>query len=70
MGAYGEMQGDVLSTELARQFSESGKLGIAELLLKQWERQDALEFPAESDEPDTDIDRGLRTHTTNPFMET
>lgn len=47
MGAYGEMQGDILSTELARQLGESGKLGISELLLKQWERQDGLIFPTE-----------------------
>ena len=55
MGAYGEMQGDILSTELARQLGESGKLGISELLLKQWERQDGLSFPSEAAEEETGI---------------
>lgn len=55
MGAYGEMQGDILSTELARQLGENGKLGISELLLKQWERQDGLLFPSEDSEEDVGI---------------
>jgi flagellar protein FlgJ len=41
MGAYSEMQSDVLTTELAKQLTDTGKLGISELLIKQWKRQEA-----------------------------
>jgi len=39
LGAYNDMQSDVLATELAHQMTRNGKLGIAELLMKQWARQ-------------------------------
>lgn len=39
LGAYDDMQRDVLATELADQMTRNGKLGIAELLMKQWARQ-------------------------------
>lgn len=41
MGAYNDIQSDVLTAELSKQLSNSGKLGIAEMLLKQWERNAA-----------------------------
>lgn len=41
MGAYGDMQSEMLAAELARQLAASGRLGISEMLLKQWQRQDA-----------------------------
>lgn len=46
-GTYGEMQSDVLATELAKRLSESGKLGIAELLLKQWQHREEIDSPPE-----------------------
>ncbi|MEX0747450.1 MAG: rod-binding protein, partial [Rhodothermales bacterium] len=41
MGAYSEMQSDVLTSELAKQLTETGKIGISDLLIKQWKRQEA-----------------------------
>ncbi len=38
MGAYHDLQSDILTTELADKITESGRLGIAELLMKQWAR--------------------------------
>lgn len=39
MGSYNDMQSDMLATELAKQLTENGRLGIADMLMKQWERQ-------------------------------
>lgn len=58
-GAYGDLQSDVLATHLAKELSSSGKLGIAELLIKQWQRaeqaqqlqEDAGTPPHETESP-------------------
>ena len=76
MGAYGEMQGDILADELAQQLSRSGRLGISELLIKQWKREG--EMPAGDDAPpsgETRVDSGASIDPTratgpvNPFTE-
>lgn len=36
MGAYGDMQKDVLADELAAHLSRSGALRISEMMLRQW----------------------------------
>ena len=54
MGAYSEMQSDVLTTELAKQLTESGKIGISDLLMKQWKRQDAEQEQASAVNPTTE----------------
>lgn len=38
MGAYNDIQSDVLTTELAQKITHDGRLGIADLLMKQWSR--------------------------------
>lgn len=45
MGAYGDMQSDILAEELAKQLSKSGRMGISELLMKQWRREGELPEP-------------------------
>ena len=40
MGAYSDMQSDILTKELAQQLAKTGKLGISELLIRQWKRQE------------------------------
>ncbi|MEX0600253.1 MAG: rod-binding protein [Rhodothermales bacterium] len=46
MGAYSDMQSDVLTEELANKITEDGRLGIAELLMKQWARRSDTDAPA------------------------
>ncbi len=67
-GAYGEMQSDVLSTELAKQLTAGGKLGIAELLLKQWERQGDVEPSPEESDPTINASKP-ETGSINPYRE-
>ena len=50
LGAYADMQGDVLATELANQLTESGRLGIADMLVRQWQRS-AESGDAPADDP-------------------
>lgn len=76
MGAYGEMQGDILADELAMQLSRSGRLGISELLIKQWKREGEMPAPADdarpqesSVEPGASIDPIRGTGPVNPFTE-
>lgn len=55
LGAYNDMQSDVLATELADQMTRNGKLGIAELLMKQWARQaEAAGAPARGTDSTSD----------------
>lgn len=71
MGAYGDMQSDILAEELARQLSDGGRLGISDLLMKQWKRQGDL--PSDSD--NATVDRGANapdiqeTGPVNPYTE-
>ncbi len=46
LGGYSDMQSDVLATELANKMTEDGRLGIADLLMKQWTRQSEADVPA------------------------
>lgn len=59
MGAYSDMQSDILTEELARQLSESGRMGISELLIKQWKREGELIAPEE--DPSTTSDENAKT---------
>ncbi len=75
MAAYGDMQSDVLSTELAKQLGGSGKLGIAELLLKQWQREEKVDANTDSAKPPDHssdvIDHStIRTGPVLPYTET
>ena len=54
MGAYSEMQSDVLTTELAKQLTEGGKIGISELLIRQWKRQEAEQEKTSAVNPTTE----------------
>ena len=77
MGAYGEMQGDILADELAMQLSRSGRLGISELLIKQWKREGELPAAATDEAPleETRVDAGASidpirgTGPVHPFTE-
>lgn len=71
MGAYSDMQSDILTEELAKQLSESGRMGISELLIKQWKRDGDFIAPEEDEPPASSAD----THTiqgtgpAHPFAE-
>lgn len=75
MAAYGDMQSDVLSTELSKQLGDSGKLGIAELLLKQWQRTGEVEADPDGAQPpdhsSDDLDHSVvRPDPVHPYTET
>ncbi len=71
MGGYSDMQSDVLAEELAKQLGKSGRMGIAELLIKQWKREEELTMPDDGSpaDPAPGIDNILGTGPVNPFME-
>lgn len=51
MNSYSEMQSDLLANELAAQLSKRGNLGIAEMLLRQWSRQELVDGATSDSEP-------------------
>ncbi len=71
MGAYSDMQSDILTEELAKQLSASGRMGISELLIKQWKRQEELDAPEETlpAPPDTNDNPLQGIGPLNPFSE-
>jgi peptidoglycan hydrolase FlgJ len=54
MGAYGDMQKDVLADELAKHLVDSGTLRISEMLLRQWDRASAVQND-DGKEPPSDL---------------
>lgn len=71
MGAYSDMQSDILTEELAKQLSESGRMGISKLLLKQWKREGMT--PDEADvapvTPPDNMKTNPGTGPVNPYTE-
>lgn len=71
MGAYGDMQADILAEELAKQLSKNGRMGISDLLMKQWKREGELpEAEAgPSTAPASDSNNIHEIGPVNPFTE-
>ena len=55
MKAYGDTQRSMLTDVLTGQFVDQKTFGLADLLLKQWQRQDGAEEPADLAASDADI---------------
>ena len=71
MGAYSDMQSDILTEELAKQISKSGRMGISELLIKQWKREGEIGTPEDGRpaDPDADVNKIQGTGPIHPFAE-